>query len=101
MCCALPSLLVMLGAGGVLAAVFSKYPQIGFIAEHSTLVFIIAGILIVLNTFLYFRKRNEPCEITKKEACTKARVVQKYLLILTVAIYIIALYAKYNYLFSI
>ena len=96
MCCALPSLLVALGAGGVLASVFARYPQIGFIAEYSSVVFTIAGVLIVTNVVIFFKKRNEPCDIQKKIACTKAKKVQKYMLVASVIIYLIALFAKYQ-----
>ena len=44
-CCALPALLVSLGAGAVMASVVSSVPQIVWFSEHKLGVFIFAGVM--------------------------------------------------------
>lgn len=43
LCCALPALLVALGAGAVLASRVSVFPQLVWVSEHKIEVFVLAG----------------------------------------------------------
>jgi hypothetical protein len=52
LCCALPSLLVLLGLGATVAAVLSAAPWLVVLSHHKPLVFAIAGTLIAAG-FLY------------------------------------------------
>lgn len=76
-CCALPALFVLLGAGAAFAGISASIPQIGFIVEHKTAIFIFAGSMISLNLFLRFRNRHVPCPIDPKLAnsCKKLKKI--------------------------
>lgn len=50
-CCALPSLLVLLGLGTTVAAVVSAAPWLVVLSRHKEGVFLAAGILIVASRF--------------------------------------------------
>ena len=60
-CCALPSLLVAIGLGTVVAGIFSGNPWLEAVVEHHDQIFLTAGALLVLNGWLLFRKRPEIC----------------------------------------
>jgi hypothetical protein len=47
-CCALPALLVTLGAGAALSSLVSVFPQIVWLSEHKFLVFGVALVLMEL-----------------------------------------------------
>ena len=75
-CCALPALLVGLGAGAVMASLVSSVPQIVWFSEHKLGVFIFAGIMLSISGFLQWRARSLPCPSDKAlaELCHKTRV---------------------------
>ncbi len=90
-CCALPSLLVGLGMGAVMAGLASNVPGLIWISEHKVGVFIIAGIMLIINGILLWMNRNAPCPIDPKlrEACIKGRRSSKILYIVSLAVYLI------------
>jgi hypothetical protein len=47
-CCALPALLVAVGAGAALSSLVSAVPQLVWISEHKTPVFAFAGAMLLL-----------------------------------------------------
>ena len=51
LCCALPALLVTLGAGAALAGFISVAPWITVISKYKVVVFVIAGILLGLSSY--------------------------------------------------
>ena len=75
-CCALPALLVGLGAGAVMASILSSVPQIVLFSEHKLGVFIFAGIMLSISGFLQWKARSLPCpsDIALAEICNKTRV---------------------------
>jgi hypothetical protein len=75
-CCALPALLVGLGAGAVMVSLVSSVPQIVWFSEHKLGVFIFAGVMLSISGFLQWRARSLPCPSDKvlAELCNKTRV---------------------------
>jgi hypothetical protein len=74
-CCALPALLVSLGAGAALASLVAVFPQIVWISEHKEAVFLISSGLMVLGGIMQWRNRFAPCPIDPdlRNACLKTR----------------------------
>jgi hypothetical protein len=48
-CCALPALFVMLGAGATFASLLGIFPQLIWFSEHKGMVFFVAGMLLFAN----------------------------------------------------
>ena len=60
LCCALPSLLVALGMGAVVAGLASDLPWLITMSKYKDWTFLIAGIMIGFNFWLFYgRKRNQ------------------------------------------
>jgi hypothetical protein len=57
-CCALPALLVALGAGAVLAGLVSTVPQLVWLSENKLLVFGTAGVLLGVAGALQWQARR-------------------------------------------
>lgn len=74
-CCALPALLVALGAGAALAGAVSAVPQITWISEHKPAVFIFAGCMLTLSGVLRYKTRGAPCPTDPQlaHACQSTR----------------------------
>jgi hypothetical protein len=61
LCCALPTLLVALGLGAVVAGAVSSVPGLAALTRHKTWVFLTAGLLLGLNWALEFRRPAPAC----------------------------------------
>lgn len=100
-CCALPALLVTLGAGAVLAGLVANVPQLIWLSEHKVGVFIIAGLMIIISGLVRYQTRNAPCPIDPEQArsCMKLRRYSGIVYYTSVAIYLtgffFAFIAKY------
>ena len=90
-CCALPALLVSLGAGAVMASVVSSVPQIVWFSEHKLGVFIFAGIMLSISGLLQWQARSLPCPSDKAlaELCNKTRVNSLRVYFFSVCIFLI------------
>ena len=90
-CCALPTLLVSLGAGAVMASVVSSVPQIVWFSEHKLGVFIFAGVMLSISGLLQWQARSLPCPSDKAlaELCNKTRVNSLRIYIFSVSIFLI------------
>ena len=96
-CCALPVLLVALGAGAVLAGLVTAVPQIVTLSEHRLAVFAVAGALLVLAGAARFAARNAPCpnDPEAADACRRLRHAGGLLLVGSATIYLIGLFFAY------
>ena len=90
-CCALPALLVSLGAGAVLAGLITNLPQLLYLSKYKIYVFGIAGVLIIASGYMLWINRNAPCPIDPIEAklCNKLRKLSKYIYIFSLIIFLI------------
>ena len=90
-CCALPALLVSLGAGAVMASLVSSVPQIVWFSEHKLGVFIFAGVMLSISGFLQWKARSLPCPSDKAlaELCNKTRVNSLRVYFFSVCIFLV------------
>ncbi|MEQ9436759.1 hypothetical protein [Hyphomonas sp.] len=90
-CCALPALLVSLGAGAVMAGLIEAVPQITWLGRNKVLVFAIAGAMIALSGAWQWHARSLPCPIdpAAARACTRARRVSWIVWWISVAAFLI------------
>ncbi len=91
LCCALPALLVALGAGAALASLVGIFPQIVWVSENKTLVFVGAGVMLAVAGYLQYRARFLPCPIDPglAAACARQRRVSNVIYFVSLAIYVI------------
>jgi hypothetical protein len=78
-CCALPALLVALGAGAALSSLVSVFPQVVWLSEHKEGVFVFAGVAMAASGALQWRNRNAPCptDPALRRACLQTRKVSR------------------------
>jgi hypothetical protein len=90
-CCAIPALLVALGAGATLAAFVGAVPQIVWLSEHKTAVFAIAGLMLAVAGYFQWRARFLPCPLDPAlaRACTRQRKVSQWIYFVSVAIFLL------------
>jgi len=75
LCCAIPALLVALGAGATLSTFISIFPKIVWVSEHKVEVFIFAGVMLTISGYMQWQGRSAPCPIDPvlRDACMRTR----------------------------
>jgi hypothetical protein len=90
-CCALPALLVALGAGAALSSLVSVFPQVVWLSEHKEGLFLFAGLAIAASGILQWRNRNAPCPVDPalRSACLRTRKTSLLLYGFSVTVYLV------------
>lgn len=96
-CCALPALLVTIGAGAVMAGLIEAVPQIVWFGKHKGVLFTVAGLLLLVAGVWQWHARNLPCpaDAAKARACAQARRVGWIVWGLSVALFLTGLFFAY------
>jgi mercuric ion transport protein len=100
LCCALPSLLVLLGLGASVATMLSFMPWLVTLSHHKAWVFAASGVLILLSFVqMYgiapkFKAQQEACA-PDDLTCDRATRVSKGLLWIATSIYLIGFFTAY------
>jgi len=89
-CCALPALLVALGAGAALSSLISAVPQLVWLSVHKAEIFVAATVMLVLSGLMQWRARTLPCPIEPAlaAACTRSRRASLRVYLVSVAIFL-------------
>ena len=92
-CCALPALLVSIGAGAALGSLISIFPQLIILSIYKIPIFIGAFIMLIISGIMQYRSRFMPCPTDKKQAyaCMQARKVSMFIYFASVGIFLIGL----------
>jgi hypothetical protein len=90
-CCALPALLVAIGAGAAMAGLVSAVPQLVWFSEHKVLVFGGAAGALAIAGVLQWRARSAPCpaDPALAAACTRARHFSAIVYVFALVVYAI------------
>jgi hypothetical protein len=75
LCCALPALLVALGAGAALSGLIATVPGLVWVSDYKEVVFGVAGLMLAGNGWLQWRNRFAPCptDLALRQACLRTR----------------------------
>jgi hypothetical protein len=93
-CCALPALLVALGAGAALAGLVGAVPQLVWFSVHKDLVFGAASAMLALAGLWQWRMRHAPCPLEPRlaAACMATRRTALRVYLLSLALYVTGAY---------
>lgn len=88
-CCALPALLVAIGAGAALSGLVSAVPGLVWLSEYKVGVFTFAGLMLAASGVLQWRNRFAPCPIDPalRNACLRTRATSAKVYFASLAIY--------------
>ena len=99
LCCALPSLLVAIGMGAVVAGIVSEFPALIALSKYKEWTFLGAGLLIGFNFWVFYgRKKKQVCEIDEygnETACDTAARWSKIILWISFGLYTLGLFSAY------
>lgn len=90
-CCALPALLVAVGAGAALSSLVSVFPQVVWLSEHKEALFIFAGLAMAASGWLQWRHRNAPCpaDAALRRACLRTRTTSLRVYAFSALVYLV------------
>jgi hypothetical protein len=88
-CCALPAMLVALGAGAALSSLVSVFPQVVWLSEHKEALFGLAGMALAASGWIQWRNRSAPCPADPRlrHACLRTRRASARLYIASLIFY--------------
>ena len=97
LCCALPALLISIGAGAVMAGLTVALPGIIWLSAHKDILFALSGVLMVASTVLWWQQRHAPCPVDpiKAAACVRLRRLNAWLLTGAWVAYVTGLFFAY------
>ena len=96
-CCALPVTLVSIGMGASFASLTAQFPQIHWILEYKTTLFITTAILLALSYLLIRRSRKLSCETLGDTniLCEKIKPKTEWIFWISVTTYAFGLFFSY------
>lgn len=91
LCCALPALLVALGAGAALSSLISVVPQLVVLSEYKVELFAFAGVMLLISGALQWRNRFAPCptDPVLRDTCMRTRKASRWVYGLSVLLYLV------------
>lgn len=93
-CCALPALLVTIGAGATLAGLVSVAPWLVALTRYKAWTFGVSGLMLAIAGVMQWRARYAPCPIdpVQAQACTRLRKISAWVYGFSVAIYAVGFF---------
>ena len=97
LCCALPALLITVGAGAVMAGLTAAVPGIMWLSANKGPLFLASGVLLSASALMQWRARNAPCPADPEQAaaCNALRVLSRRILISSSAVYVTGVFFAY------
>ena len=97
LCCALPALLITIGAGAVMAGLTAAVPEIMWLSANKGPLFLASGVLLSASALMQWRARNAPCPADPEQAaaCNALRVLSRRILIGSSAVYVTGVFFAY------
>ncbi len=95
-CCALPTLLVTMGAGAILASITSQFPVLIVLGAHKNWMFAISGVLLAAAAGLTWRSGQRcPTDPLLAEQCQRMQHWNKRILWVSVIVWFFGFVAAY------
>ena len=96
-CCALPALFVLLGAGATFASIVSFFPQLIVVSQYKVTISIVTGIILLFAGFLIKKASLLPCPTDPKlrNLCLKTRKRSKVIYFASIGIFVFASFFTY------
>ncbi len=95
LCCALPALLVSLGAGAALASLVSTFPFLIWLSQHKTVLFVASGLMMLGAWF--WRRQPAACPLDPElaRACARYKRISDWVFRFSVAVYATGVFFAY------
>ncbi len=91
-CCALPSLFVVLGAGASFASLLTVFPFLIVVSQHKEAISLTALVAIAIAGYVHYRTAHMPCPADPElgRLCLQSRKRSRLLYYVSVALFLFA-----------
>ena len=102
-CCALPALLVAIGAGASLASMISAMPWLITLSQYKIWTFGISGLMLLMAAVFSWYARFQPCPVNplKANACERLRKLNLWVLVASILIWCVGFFFAFIAVFLI
>ena len=102
-CCALPALLISLGAGATFAWLTATMPGIVWLSNYKDVLFTISVSILLVSTYSWWNQRKEACPIDTQQArsCIRFRRLNLWLLVISWLTIFFGFFFAYGWTFFI
>ena len=98
LCCALAATLSIVEGGAAVGSLISVFPWLILISKHHNWIFLIAGILLLINGIFVIKPKGKvACSITGGKGCEVAGSFSKWMFWFSVILYSIGAFFAYAY----
>ena len=98
LCCALPATLSIIAGGAAVGSLISVFPWLIPISKHHNWIFLIAGILLLINGIFVIKPKGKvACSITGGKGCEVAGNFSKWMFWISVTLYSIGAFFAYAF----
>ena len=93
-CCALPALLVSIGAGAAMAGRVGTFPQLIWLSENKVPLFIVAAVMLAAAGAMQWRARSLPCPADEALArtCMRTRRISAWIYAISVGMFAVGVF---------
>lgn len=96
LCCALPAAVALIAGGAAVGSLVAAFPWLRPLSRHKDWIFLVAGLLLVLDGLLVFRPKGKPaCTITGGQDCEVVGRFAKVLFSISAAMFGIGAFFAY------
>lgn len=96
LCCVLPAVVATLAGGAAVGAMVSVFPWLIPLSRYKGWIFLIAGALIVCDSYLVFRPNSRlACQIAGGKGCEITGRFSKVTLIVAIVVYLTGAFFSY------
>lgn len=91
-CCALPALFVLLGAGSSFASLLNIFPFLIVVSQHKLYITFFALVMLVLAGYMNYKTYHMPCPIDPvvSETCMQTRRRARYVYYISALLFLVA-----------
>tara|TARA_B100000029_G_scaffold412182_1_gene414773 strand:+ start:724 stop:1113 length:390 start_codon:yes stop_codon:yes gene_type:complete len=96
-CCALPALVATLAGGAAVSGMVAAFPVLIPISQTKGWIFLIGGLLLILNGSFVFRTKKEvACEVGEETACEIVDRFNRRMFFVSCGVYSIGAFSAYG-----
>ncbi|MES2511793.1 MAG: hypothetical protein V4625_17855 [Pseudomonadota bacterium] len=90
LCCALPALLVAIGAGAAVSSLVAIVPGLVWVSEYKEVVFGFAGVMLAISGVMQWHARFAPCPLDPqlRDVCLRTRKLSFRIYLSSLLIYL-------------
>jgi len=95
LCCALPALIAAVAGGSAVVSLITAFPWLVPLSRYKLLIFLLAGVLLIVNAYLIYRPRSKVACSIAGEGCETANSFSRFMFWVSLIIYSVGFFFAY------